>query len=116
MATITLEVPDALAEQIVQLREHLPEWLALSLHQPALPATTYRYILDFLASNPSSEQIAAFAPPFEVQERLRTLLERSTHNALSPIEQAELDEYEQIEHLMVLIKAGSLPFLTTTSS
>lgn len=115
MVTITLEVPDELAEQIAQLRERLPEWLALSLHQPALPAATYRYILDFLAGSPSPEQIASFTPPAEVQERLRTLLERSTHDTLSPVEQAELDEYERIEHLMVLMKAGSMPFLATTS-
>jgi hypothetical protein len=115
MATITLEIPDSLAEQVAQMRDRLPELLALSLKQPALPAATYRHILDFLVSNPSSTQIAAFAPPMEVQERLRTLLERSALGHLSPAEEAELDAYERIEHLMVLIKAGSLAYLTTPS-
>jgi hypothetical protein len=111
VATITVEIPDELAGQLAPIRERLPELLALSLKQPALPAATYRAILDFLASNPSPEQIAAFSPPPDVQERLRLLLERSAQGQLSPAEDAELNEYERIEHLMVLIKAGSLPFL-----
>jgi hypothetical protein len=109
MATITVEIPDELVEQVARLRDRLPELLALSLWQPALPAATYRYILDFLAGNPSPEQIAAFGPPPQVQARLRTLLERSAEGHLSPAEVAELDEYERIEHVMVMIKAGSLP-------
>jgi hypothetical protein len=63
MTTITVEIPDELAEQVGQLRDRLPELLTLSLRQPALPAATYRAILGFLASDPSPAQIAAFAPP-----------------------------------------------------
>lgn len=111
MATITVEIPDDLLEQVAQLRDRLPELVALSIRQPALPAATYRYILDFLASNPSAEQITAFGPPLEVQTRLRALLERSAQGHLTPAEVVELEEYERIEHLMVMIKAGSLPYL-----
>jgi len=112
MTTITVEIPDELAEQMGHMRDRIPELLALSLRQPALPAATYRTILSFLASNPSPAQIATFAPPPEVQARLRTLLERSAQGHLSATEVDELDEYERIEHLMVMIKAGSLPYLT----
>jgi hypothetical protein len=112
MPTITLEVPDDLADQLVHVRDRLPELLALSLHQPALPAHIYRYILGFLASNPTPEQIAAFSPTPEMQERLQTLLARSEAGELSEAEQAELDEFERIEHLVVLIKAGNLAYLT----
>ncbi len=115
MAVITVEIPDKLRDQVAQLRDRLPELLALSLHQPALPAATYRYILDFLASNPSPEQIAAFRPTLEMQERLRALLDRSHEGQLTAAEQRELDEYDRIEHLMVMIKAGTLPYLTPTS-
>jgi len=112
VTTITVEIPDELAEQVAQMRDRIPELLALSLRQPALPAATYRAILGFLASNPSPAEIAAFVPPPEVQARLRTLLERGAQGHLSPNEAAELDEYERIEHLMVMIKAGSLPYLS----
>ena len=49
--------------------------LALSLRQPALPAQLYRTILTFLAGAPSAEEIAAFAPPSEAQQRLQALLD-----------------------------------------
>jgi hypothetical protein len=114
VAKITLEVPDELSEQLAQLGDRLPELLALSLQQPPLPARIYHYILDFLARQPTPEQILAFHPTLEMQERLKTLLTRSKVGELTPTEQRELDEYERIEHLIVMLKAGSLPHLTST--
>jgi hypothetical protein len=111
---ITLEVPDELSEQLKQLGDRLPELLALSLQQPPLPARIYRYILDFLTSNPTPEQILEFRPTPEMQQRLQTLLKRSQAGELTQQEQAELDEYERIEHLMVMLKTGSLDHLTNT--
>ncbi|NJO93185.1 MAG: hypothetical protein HC820_00305 [Hydrococcus sp. RM1_1_31] len=114
MAKITLEVSDALSEQLAQVGDRLPELLALSLQQPPLPAHIYHYILDFLTSQPTPEQILAFRPTLEMQERLKTLLARSKAEELTPTEQRELDEYERIEHLIVMLKAGSFPYLTST--
>lgn len=114
MATITLEIPDELSAQLDAVRDRLPELLALSLQQPPLAAHIYRAILDVLASDPTPQQISAFGPTPEMQERLRLLLARDADGTLTPSEQAELDEYERIEHLMVMIKAGSLPYLTST--
>ena len=107
MPRITLEVSEELSLQLAQVGDRLPELLALSLQQPAVPAQVYRYILDFLASNPTPEQIAEFKPTPEMQERLRTLLTRSNAGELTPTELKELDEYERIEHLVVMIKAGN---------
>lgn len=115
MAKITLEVSDELLERLAQVGDRLPELLALSLQQPAIPAQIYRYILDFLASEPTKEQILAFRPTPEMIERLKTLIERSKAGELTPPEQRELDEYERIEHLMIMLKAGSLPHLTKAS-
>lgn len=114
MAKITLEIPDELSEQLAQLGDRLPELLVLSLQQPALPAHIYRYILNFLASQPTREQIIAFRPTPQMQERQQTLLTRSKAGTLTPIEEKELDEYERIEHLIIMLKAGSLPYVTTT--
>lgn len=110
MAKITLEVPDELSEQLLQMGDRLPELLALSLQQPPLPARIYHYILDFLASKPTPAQILAFRPTTEMQERLKTLLTRSKTGELTPREQQELDEYERIEHLIIMLKAGSFPY------
>jgi len=112
MTTITLEVPDELADALTRVGDRLPELLALSLQQPALPAHIYRYILDFLASQPTMEQIAAFGPTPAMTERLQTLLARQTAGEITPTEMAELDEYERIEHLMIMLKAGAFPILT----
>lgn len=104
MAMITLEVPDDLADQLAAARDRLPELLALSLRQPALPAAAYRHILDFLASDPSPEQIAAFRPIPEAQERLRLLLTRRHEGQLTELEARELEEFAHVEHLMVMIR------------
>lgn len=114
MAKITLDLPDELTQKLSQLGDRLPEVLALSLQQPAVPAQVYRYILNFLASNPSPEDIAKFAPTEEMVNRLQRLLSRSQSHELTPTEQQELDEYEHIEHFIVMVKAGNLRFLTPT--
>ncbi|MDF5708165.1 MAG: hypothetical protein PUP90_10910 [Nostoc sp. S4] len=44
-----------------------------------------------------------------MQQRLRTLLARSQAGTLTFTELQELNEYERIEHLVVMIKAGNLP-------
>jgi hypothetical protein len=109
MPKITLEVSEELSQQIAQIgNERLPELLALSLQQPAIPAQVYQYILNFLASNPTPQQIAEFKPTPEMQDRLRTLLARNKAGDINPRELKELDEYERIEHLIVMIKAGNL--------
>ncbi len=112
MRTITLDVPDELADQLAPLQDRLPEMLALGLRQPAVPAQIYRAILTFLAGAPTTEQIAAFAPPIEVRQRLAILLDRERAGALTPAERAEIDELERIEHFVVMLKAGALPALT----
>jgi len=109
MTTITIEVPDELSEQLSQEKERLPELLAQSLQQPPLSAKTHRYVLDFLASDPTPEQIAAFSPTPEMAERVRTLLAKERINEVTPAEQVELDDYEHIEHLVVIAKACALP-------
>jgi hypothetical protein len=115
MATVTIEVPDELSKLIAQAGNRLPELLERSLREPALPAHAYRYVLDFLAGRPSPEDIAAFGPTTEMNERLRALMERESSGDITPAEKAELDEYERLEHLMIMIKAGSLNYLTGAS-
>ena len=109
MSSITIQVPDELSERLAQLGDRLPELLALSLPQPALPAYVYRYILDFVASQPTDEQLVDFGPTPEMIERLQTLLDREAAGELTPEERIELDEYERIEHLIVMIKSRNLP-------
>jgi hypothetical protein len=115
MAKITLEIPDELAEQLTKVGDRLPELMTQVLQQTAVPGHIYRYVLEFLANNPTSEQIAAFPPTPEMQQRLGILLKRNQDGQISSEEVRELEEYERIEHLMVMLKAGNLRFLQPTS-
>jgi hypothetical protein len=111
MATLTIEIPDDLMERLDPIRDQLPELLRRCLQPSVLSAQVYRYILDFLASQPSPDAVAAFRPTPTMQDRLRYLLGRSDDGTLTPEESQELDEYERIEHLIILLKAGNLPYL-----
>jgi hypothetical protein len=66
------------------------------LQQPIIPTHIYRYIIDFLASEPTPEQIIDFRPTPEIQERLQTLMSRSKTGNITPIEEKELDKYERV--------------------
>lgn len=111
MATVTIEIPDELSELIAQAGDRLPELVIQSLREPTLPVHVYRYVLDFLASRPTLEQMVAFGPTPEITDRLRVLLERESEGEITLAEKAELDEYEKLEHLIVMIKAGNLQHL-----
>ncbi len=115
MATITIEVPDELSAEIEKAKDRLPQLLAQSLHQPVVPLQVYRYVLDFLASRPTPEQIAAFRATPEMAERTRDLMAREHKGLATANEKAELDEYERIQHIVIMLKAGNLPYLTQTS-
>jgi hypothetical protein len=122
MAELTIQIPDELATRLEPLRERLPELLAQLLEALLMKASTlgertasanaptsvYAEVLDFLLQRPTPSEIAAFKVSPQVQERLRTLLEKNREANLSAEEMAELDVYEQLEHLMILLKARAL--------
>ena len=117
MTTITLELADDLAADIVAVRHRLPEIIALGLNKLSpLPAQVYAHILSFLASGPAPEQLLDFRPTPEMKERLDALLDKSRSGTLTEIEQQELGEYERIEHIVVMLKARTLPYLTSSAS
>jgi hypothetical protein len=62
-------------------------------------------IMDFLSSTPTPEQIVAFQPTKTAQGRLRALLKKRHSGGLTPEEQAEFDEFTQLNHFMSLLKA-----------
>ena len=108
MARLTIEIPDDLMEQLSPLQEQLPELLRRCLQPLALPAQVYRYVLDFLTSQPTPEQVAAFRPTADMQARLKYLIEKEQSAHLSAEEQQELSEYERIEHLIIMLKTDAV--------
>lgn len=120
MTTITLEIPDELAPQITALRGRLPDLLAraLRMERPVREYSAgagqfypplYREIIDFLASDPAPEQVAAFKISPLAQERLDDLLDKNREGRLTPAETAEIDAYLQARDLMILLKADAQP-------
>jgi hypothetical protein len=116
MTTITLDIPDALAERLAQRRDQLPQLLAMALElSPGEPPPSgampppdhpvFTEMIDFLASGPTSAQIVAFKISSTAQRRLDALLDKHREQGLTAEETAELDTYAQVNHILLLLKA-----------
>ncbi len=118
MAELTIQIPDELAKRLEPLQNRLPELLwrlldvaSLPQVQPTVLAETtdipavYQEVIDFLIKRPTPEEIITFKVSPQAQTRLQALLEKNRSAILSSMELAELDVYEQLEHMMILLKA-----------
>ena len=68
------------------------------------PASAQDEVYEFLLSQPTPEQIIAFRPSPEAEERLSYLLDVNRSDRLTKEEQFELDEYLKLEHWMRMLK------------
>jgi hypothetical protein len=73
----------------------------MAISQPPI----YQEVYHFLASAPSHDEILAFRPSPATQERIHALLNANKEQRLSADEQAELNEFEQVEHFVRMLKA-----------
>ncbi|MFQ3614336.1 MAG: hypothetical protein SNJ68_11570 [Cyanobacteriota bacterium] len=73
----------------------------------------YQEILDFLISQPTSNQIIGFKVLEAAQSRLRVLLQKNCETTLTPTESAELELYEQLDVLIGLLKVRAYTSLRT---
>jgi hypothetical protein len=116
MVKMTIQVPESLAQQVSAARERLPEVLAYGLEELSpLPNEVYRYILEFLISQPSAKELLDFGPTPAMQERVNELLEKNRAGDLTSAELTELDEYMRINHFITMLKARILPYLPSAS-
>ena len=114
---LTLQVPNRVARRLEPIRDRLPALLSqIAEAQPPFsspPVMTrpvniplaYAEVIEFLVSGPPPREITAFKVSEKAQARLRKLLDKNRESLLTSAEQAELDLYEQIEHVMILLKA-----------
>ena len=65
----------------------------------------YEEVIDFIAAGTTPESVIAFRPSEAAQNRVEDLVYRSKTSGLTPAEQAELDHFVEIEHLMRMAKA-----------
>ena len=63
---------------------------------------SYEEIIDFIAGGTTPEAVVAFRPSESVQERVAELVERSKNGCISTEDQSELDDYLQLEHIMIM--------------
>lgn len=122
VAKLTIQIPDELAQRLEPLQSRLPQllWLLLDAdvqqtsEQPKVNAQTveisevYQEVLDFLIKRPTPEEIIAFKVSSQAQMHLEALLEKNRSASLTQMELAQLDVYEQLEHLMILLKARAM--------
>lgn len=122
MAELTIQIPDELAEQLEPLRNQLPALLSQLVNAENPDAASlanatadlqgipqaYLEVIDFLMTRPTPQHIIAFKVSPEAQARLSSLLDKNREGALTASEVAELDVYEQLEHLMILMKARAV--------
>jgi hypothetical protein len=66
---------------------------------------SYEEIVDFIAAGTTPEAVLAFRPSEGVQQRVAELVERSKGGSISPEDQSELEDYLQLEHIMIMAKA-----------
>ncbi len=66
---------------------------------------SYDEIIDFIAAGTTPEEVVAFRPSSDVQQRVAELVERSKDGSISSEEQSELEDYLQLEHIMIMAKA-----------
>jgi hypothetical protein len=122
VAQLNIQIPDELAHRLEPLHSRLPEllWLLLgsepqqTREQSQVDTATgeipevYQEVLDFLVKRPTPEEIIAFKVSPNAQRRLQSLLEKNRFGTLTPTEMAELDVYEQLEHMMILLKVRAM--------
>lgn len=65
----------------------------------------YTEIIDFLAVGTTPTSLIAFHPSAAAKQRVADLIQLEKSSGLTPEEQAELEHYLQLEHVMRLAKA-----------
>ena len=106
-----------LVKRLRPMSSWLPTVLELSLIGFKTPATQIAAeIIDFLSDGPSPSEVAAYTVSDRAQERTRRLLTLNEAGMLSEEEQRELDEMDQIDRTMILLKAQVRQQLTGRSS
>ncbi|BAU13016.1 hypothetical protein LEP3755_35520 [Leptolyngbya sp. NIES-3755] len=106
-----LEVPDSLGEKLQAYHDRLPELLDRALEEfssiASISFSDELQIIELLASQPTPKEILAIRPTPALQERMSQLLTDNKTRQLSRQEEAEIDRYLVMEHLVRLAKASA---------
>ncbi len=67
--------------------------------------TIFGEITDFLATNPTPEDIIAYRLPDDLQARTHELLDKNSEGELTPEEYNEMMDFARIDNMLLLLKA-----------
>lgn len=73
--------------------------------QNAPAQSLFGEITDFLAKNPTPQEIIDYRLPEYWQERAHALLEKNGEGLLTSEEQKELMDFSRLDHMLTLLKA-----------
>jgi len=106
MVQMTMQVSDKLAKQIQPFGSWLPTIIEISLIGfKTLATITAAEVIYFLSTTPSAQDLLEYHISERSQQRLQRLLALNQAGILSQTEQLELDELQQIEHIIIMLKA-----------
>lgn len=106
MVQITMQVPEELANKIQPIQVWLPAILEISLVGcKTLAAAAAAEAIQFFSTNPSPQQMLNYHVSERAQLRLRRLLALNSAGVLGKTGQLELDELQQLEHAIIMLKA-----------
>jgi hypothetical protein len=66
--------------------------------------TVFGEITDFLATNPTPEEIVAYELPEDLQARAHELLDKNGEGELTPEEHDEMMDFARMDQMMSLLK------------
>lgn len=75
----------------------------------ALPV--YFELVDFIAAGTTPQALIAFQPSDAAQNRVKELMARKQDGTLTRDEENELEEFLQLEHILILAKAQARRYL-----
>ena len=106
MIQVTLQVSNELAKRIQPIGSWLPTIIELSLIGfKTLATAVATEVIQFLSQNPSPQDVLDYHVSEQAQARLQRLFTLNEAGILSETEQLELDELQQLEHTIVMLKA-----------
>lgn len=66
---------------------------------------SYDEIIEFIAAGTTPEGVVAFHPSPATQQRVAELSNRSKDGSITAEEGSELEDFLQLEHIMIMVKA-----------
>lgn len=108
MVELTIKVSDKLAEKLLAKEDQLEEIFEIGLRElEPQNSMLYNEVINFFAASPSLKEISLLKPSENAQDRVRELLEKNQAGQLSSDESLELDEIQQLNHMITLLKANA---------